>query len=498
VRALAGYHRAVALIDPVDPGCHIDWALLAAIGRVESDHGRFGGNQLDSGGVARPGIIGIALDGTNGTARITDTDGGVMDGDTVYDRAVGPLQFLPGTWRVVGADADGDGVKNPQDMADAATAAAIYLCSGHGDLSQPAGLSAAIMRYNASDSYVRTVTAIADAYRHGVTALPASALPASGPPDARSAGSSVAAMAVVRPATAAPSRPGSTPASMLSPKPVVTPGTQTATPSASTAGMPAATATAPAATNPTEAAPAPAATVPTATLPFLPMPVWSSLPQPAPLRRPRAQPFLLRPRRAPRRQRAARPSCRPLLLKQDASPAGFPVPLESGRVTLTPEQTPEPYGQPDCEPDSRSDQARSWLSWHGLRFATGLATLVLALLGVTGLAWLTWGNLPTETYAPASPRSPALPAAAPPSARSRASVAAGASRLQPDPAWVDRMAAGVTGIPARALMAYARASLLLSAEQPACRAAADFSAGSSRTAPRRPPRTWRYSSRMFQ
>ena len=50
-------------------------------------------------------------------------------------------------------------------MADAATAAAIYPCSGHADVSRPAGLSAAIMRYNASDSYVRTVTAIADAYR---------------------------------------------------------------------------------------------------------------------------------------------------------------------------------------------------------------------------------------------------------------------------------------------------------------------------------------------
>jgi len=267
VRALAGYHRAVALIDPVDPGCHVDWALLAAIGRVESDHGRFGGNQLDSGGVARPGIIGIALDGTNGTARITDTDGGVMDGDTVYDRAVGPMQFLPGTWRVVGADADADGLKNPQDMADAATAAAIYLCSGHGDLSQPAGLSAAIMRYNASDSYVRTVTAIANAYRHGVTALPASALPASGPPNARPAGSSVAVLGVGRSATAAPARPGSTPGSMRKPKPAVTPGRQTAAPSAPTAGTPVATATAPAATNPTEAAPVPATTAPTATLP---------------------------------------------------------------------------------------------------------------------------------------------------------------------------------------------------------------------------------------
>jgi membrane-bound lytic murein transglycosylase B len=157
-----------------------------------------------------------------------------------------------------------------------------------------------------------------------------------------------------------------------------------------------------------------------------------------------------------------------LLLESDVSPADFPVFLESGPVTLTPEQTPEPYVQPDCEPDNRSDEARSWLSWRGLRFAAGLAAVALALVGVSGLAWLTWGNFPTESYAPASPRSPALPSAAPPSARSRAPVAAGASRLQPDPAWVDRVA-GVTGIPARVLMAYAQASLLLSAGQPACR-----------------------------
>lgn len=36
-RVLRGGLRTLALIDPVDPGCHIDWALLAAIGRVESD-----------------------------------------------------------------------------------------------------------------------------------------------------------------------------------------------------------------------------------------------------------------------------------------------------------------------------------------------------------------------------------------------------------------------------------------------------------------------------
>jgi len=180
-RALEAYRRSVTLVGAADPACHIDWALLAAIGRVESDHARFGGNHLDAAGVAQPGIIGIPLDGTNGTARITDTDHGLWDRDTTYDRAVGPMQFIPSTWRVVGVDAAGRGVKNPQDMLDAAAATAAYLCSGHGDLTRPVDLRAAIMRYNPSDSYVRTVTAIADAYRHGVGALPASDLPAANP-----------------------------------------------------------------------------------------------------------------------------------------------------------------------------------------------------------------------------------------------------------------------------------------------------------------------------
>lgn len=178
VRALEAYRHAAAWIQAADPACNIDWALVAAIGRVESDHARFGGNQLDSAGVARPGIIGIALDGSNGTALITDTDGGRLDRDNVYDRAVGPMQFMPGTWSAVGSDSDGDGAKNPQDMADAASTAAIYLCSGPGDLRRPDDLRSAVMRYNSSDAYARTVTAIADAYRRGVVALPASELPA--------------------------------------------------------------------------------------------------------------------------------------------------------------------------------------------------------------------------------------------------------------------------------------------------------------------------------
>ncbi|MHB8275619.1 MAG: lytic transglycosylase domain-containing protein [Dermatophilaceae bacterium] len=209
VRALEAYRRAASLIDAADTACHIDWPLVAAIGRVESNHARFGGNHLDSSGVAQPGIIGVPLDGSNGTTRITDTDGGLLDHDTAYDRAVGPMQFIPGTWRIVGSDADGDGVKNPQSMADAATSTAIYLCSGPGDLSRPGDLHAAILRYNGSDSYARTVTAIADAYRHGVITLPASDLPAAHPAPSRS-GSTSSSTTAARPAPPNPA-PSSTP-----------------------------------------------------------------------------------------------------------------------------------------------------------------------------------------------------------------------------------------------------------------------------------------------
>ena len=81
------------MINTADPTCRLGWHLLAAIGRVESDHGRFGANQLDSSGLAIPGIFGPPLNGTAGTRTITDTDAGQLDGDTEYDRAVGPMQF---------------------------------------------------------------------------------------------------------------------------------------------------------------------------------------------------------------------------------------------------------------------------------------------------------------------------------------------------------------------------------------------------------------------
>lgn len=175
--ALSAYQRAEAVINEADKGCNLAWELIAAIGRVESDHGRFGGNALDDRGVARPGIYGIALNGKNDTQRILDTDAGQYDDDTRFDRAVGPMQFIPSTWSVVGVDGDNDGTRDPQDIDDAALATAVYLCSGDDDLSTEKGQRASVYRYNHSNAYVDLVLEIMQAYLDGdFSAVPTSTL----------------------------------------------------------------------------------------------------------------------------------------------------------------------------------------------------------------------------------------------------------------------------------------------------------------------------------
>jgi len=171
--ALAAYQRAAQIIDSADKSCNVPWELIAAIGRVESDHGRYGGNVLTDDGVSKPGIYGPELNGKNNTQVISDTDAGELDNDPVFDRAVGPMQFIPSTWQVVKVDADGDGERNPQDIDDAALATAVYLCSGDDNLSQRAGQEAAVYRYNHSHEYVALVLRIMEAYAAGdYTAVP--------------------------------------------------------------------------------------------------------------------------------------------------------------------------------------------------------------------------------------------------------------------------------------------------------------------------------------
>ena len=170
--AMRAYKNAARSIDATDPGCHLPWTRLAGIGRVESDHGRYGGSVLGNDGVPRPAIVGIALDGKGPVAAIRDTDRGAFDGDTVWDRAVGPMQFIPSTWRGAGRDGDGDGAKSPNDIDDASLAAAAYLCNAGGDLSDDTAEKAAVFRYNPSDYYVALVTAFARGYRTGVFVIP--------------------------------------------------------------------------------------------------------------------------------------------------------------------------------------------------------------------------------------------------------------------------------------------------------------------------------------
>ena len=153
---LAAYARAVSDIDQLAPGCTgLRWSMLAAIGQVESNHAA--GHAISSNGEVSPPIIGIALDGRGGTAAIADTDGGRYDGDTVWDRAVGPMQFIPSSWAGMGVDNSGDGVADPNNVYDAA-AAAVHLCgSPPRNLGDPAQLAAAIRGYNNSAAYVQMV-----------------------------------------------------------------------------------------------------------------------------------------------------------------------------------------------------------------------------------------------------------------------------------------------------------------------------------------------------
>jgi membrane-bound lytic murein transglycosylase B len=164
-RALRAYAGAAIAVARETPSCGIGWNTLAGIGLVESEHGTIHGSVIREDGIASPGIIGIPLTGEVSLA-VPDTDGGALDGDTVWDRAVGPMQFIPETWERWGADGDGDGLRDPQHIDDSALAAARYLCHEGGDLTNPEAWIAAVHAYNPSVDYNNRV---ADAASHYAT-----------------------------------------------------------------------------------------------------------------------------------------------------------------------------------------------------------------------------------------------------------------------------------------------------------------------------------------
>lgn len=103
----------------------LSWTVLAAIGQIESGHGRNNG----------PSSAG----------------------------ALGPMQFMPETWKTYGIDGDGDRKADIQNPYDAVPSASRYLCANGAGRGGRA-LYQAVWRYNHSDEYVRQVLGLAKAY----------------------------------------------------------------------------------------------------------------------------------------------------------------------------------------------------------------------------------------------------------------------------------------------------------------------------------------------
>jgi hypothetical protein len=136
---------------------------------VESGHAR--GGRVDSRGTTMRPILGPVLDG-RGFAMIADTDGGRLDGDAIWDRAVGPMQFIPQTWVNWAADGNADNRADPHNVYDASLAAARYLCADGRDLSKQVDLEAAILSYNHSTAYLNFVLAWMRTYADSIVAIP--------------------------------------------------------------------------------------------------------------------------------------------------------------------------------------------------------------------------------------------------------------------------------------------------------------------------------------
>ena len=163
--ALEAYALASVRLAQEQPKCHVGWTTLAGIGAIESGHGTNGGSRLRADGTTSRPILGPALDGSSGMARIpSDKQSERWHGDTQWDHAVGPMQFIPSTWRTWGSDGNADGTSDPNNVVDAAYAAGRYLCASGRDMRTGEGWTQAIFSYNHSDDYVRSVVARANSY----------------------------------------------------------------------------------------------------------------------------------------------------------------------------------------------------------------------------------------------------------------------------------------------------------------------------------------------
>jgi hypothetical protein len=233
---LDAYQFAQRTLAETRPGCHLSWSVLAGVGRIESDHASDG--RVDAYGNTLGPILGPRLDGSPGMAAISDTDHGALDGDTLWDRAVGPMQFIPSSWRSWGVDGNGDGVANPNNIYDSTIATGLYLCAGGTNLSDPSQLQAAVFRYNHSASYVDIVLQWARAYLTGV--IPTPSAPGPVPPGTNGNGGLPTVPEEAKPPVAPPAAAAQVASQVaaLAPAPTPTAPTSPVPPSATTTPPP--------------------------------------------------------------------------------------------------------------------------------------------------------------------------------------------------------------------------------------------------------------------
>ncbi|WP_342760875.1 lytic transglycosylase domain-containing protein [Nocardia terpenica] len=216
---LAAYRNADLALRTSDPKCGLTWNLLAGIGKIESDHA--GNGRTDANGTTLAPIYGPALDGTlPGNEVIKASDGSFV-------RAVGPMQFLPGTWYLYASDGRGAGHPDPNNVFDAALAAGKYLCAGGMDLGDPKQELRAVLRYNNSLAYAALVLSWSNAYRTGGVPTQVELSPDGVPPGGmpQGAGSGMQLVSDVQPLTSTTTPTATT----TTPTPTTTPATITPT-----------------------------------------------------------------------------------------------------------------------------------------------------------------------------------------------------------------------------------------------------------------------------
>jgi hypothetical protein len=331
---LAAYQKAANDLAVAQPNCGITWPLLAGIGKVESAHAS--GGRVDANGLTRGKILGPVLDGGPGMSAIADTDNGVYDGDTKWDRAVGPMQFIPGTWKTFGADGNGDGVKDPHNIFDAARAAGDYLCAGGANLKDPQGLVQAVLRYNHSMDYVSTVLRWMQTYGATTVTIPDSTDPIA-PPDNNGNVQNDPTPPPNTPVTTPPTTPATTPSKTptLTPTPPKTTG-PTKGPNGGTPGRPTTVPTRP--TTPTSPT-SPPTTPPVSTPPVTTPPTDTPTP---PVTTPPVTPPPVTPT-----------ECQP----GETPPADPPTPNPTCTVSPTPTPAPQETGTPTAASSPASTPA---------------------------------------------------------------------------------------------------------------------------------------------